>query len=153
MSKKYNKNLVYDEILNLPNHKKKFILTPNKALIRTFLDFIEDEENKSFDKLNIYLRMYLIELNNDFMRTFEEYFFLQESDELRRIAMIKQNFSIFEIFNKEKFIKFLNSQSNYFNLKYVNNKKKTTELYTQFINTKSFNFYLKNLLNRIKNFM
>jgi hypothetical protein len=152
-TKNFNKNLINDEVLTLSNYKKKFILMPNKTLIKTFTDFIEDPGNKSYDRLNIYLRMYLIELNNDFMRSFEEYFFLQESDELRRIALIKPNFSIFEIFSKDKFIKYLNTQNNYFNLKYVNNKKKTIELYTRFIETKCFNFYLKNLLNRIKNFM
>lgn len=152
-TKNFNKNLINDEVLTLVNYKKKFIVMPNKTLIKTFMDFIEDPENKSYDKLNIYLRMYLIELNNDFMRTFEEYFFLKESNELRRIALIKPNFSIFEIFNKDKFIKYLNSQNNYFNVKYVNNKKKTIELYTRFIETKCFNFYLKNLLSRIKNFM
>ena len=102
------------------------------------------------DRLNIYLRMYLIELNNDFMRTFEEYFFQHEYNQLKHIAVIKPNFSIFEIFNKKKFIKYLETINNYFNVKYVKNKKKTVELYTMFINTKSFNFYLKNLLTRIK---
>jgi hypothetical protein len=139
-----------EETLQIPNYKRKFVLTPNKALIKTFTDYIEEGKSKSLDKINIYLRMYLIELNNDFMRTFEEYFFIEELLVLKHMVYIKPNLSIFEIFNKKKFIKYLENKNYYFNLKYVKDKKKTTELYNLFINTKCFNFYLNNLLIRLK---
>lgn len=139
-----------EETLSIKNYKRKFILSPNKALIKTFTDYIEEGNNKSLDKLNIYLRMYLIELNNDFMRTFEEYFFIEELMTLKHLVYIKPNLSIFEIFDKKKFLKYLENKNYYFSLKYVKDKKKTTELYSLFINTKCFNFYLKNLLNRLK---
>lgn len=149
-TKVLDKDLISDEVLSISNFKRKFVLSPNKALIKTFMSYMLDEGNKSVDKLNIYLRMYLIELNNDFMRTFEEYFFLHEYNHIKRLSLIKPNFSIFEIFSPEKFLKYLNSVNEYFNLKYVKDKKKTNELYFIFIKTKCFQHYLKNLLTRIK---
>ncbi len=147
-TKKLQNDSLNEEFVFIPNFKKKFVLSPNKALIKSFLDYILEEKNESLDKLNIYLRMYLIELNNDFMRTFEEYFFTHEIEYIKRIALIKPNFSVFEIFNQEKFLKYLSSGSTnvYFNIKYVKDKKKTNELYAQFVNTKIFQYYLKNLM-------
>ena len=137
----------FDDGLDIPNvNKKRFIMQISKALIKTFFDFINEDGKKSMDKLNMYLRMYLIELNNDFMRSFEEFFFSHEIKNIQRISLIKNNFSIFEIFSKENFSKYLNTKNTYFNQKYVNDKKKTNELYMIFIQTKCFNNYLKSLL-------
>lgn len=142
---KFRKEFILDT-LDIPNYKRKFALLPNKALIKTFIDYLDGQDCKSFDKINMYLRTYLIELNNDFMRTFEDYFFTFEFESIKRIALFKKNFSIFEIFNVDKFIKYLSSKKIYFNSKYIKDKKKTVELYSNFIKTKCFNLYLKNLL-------
>jgi hypothetical protein len=137
--------------INIQNYKKKFIMSPNQSLIKTLAeDYDICCKNKiGFEKLNMYLRLYLIELNNDFMKTFEEYFFNYDIEYLRRVSLIKKSFSMFEIFKKEKFLKFLSSE-NYFNLKYIKDKKKTVELYSRFIETKIFNSYLNSLLPRIE---
>jgi len=149
-TKTNKKENLLNDTLDIPNiNKKRFVMQMNKALVKTFLEQT-DEGYKTRDKLNMFLRMYLIELNNDFMRTFEEYFFIHEISHIRRISMVKSNFSIFEIFNKDKFIKYLDTKMIYFNLKYINDKKKTIELYSMFIKTKCFNSYLNSLLQRIK---
>jgi hypothetical protein len=133
--------------LCINNYKKKFLMSPNQTLIKTLAEDYDicSRNNTPFDKINMYLRLYLIELNNDFMRTFEEYFFTHEIEYLRRISFIKKTFSVFEIFKKEKFLLFLNID-NYFNLRYMKDKKKTVELYSRFIETKIFSGYLNSLL-------
>jgi hypothetical protein len=133
--------------LHIPNYKKKFIMSPNQTLIKTLAEDydISSRNGTSFDKINMYLRLYLVELNNDFMKTFEEYFFNHEIEYLKRVSLIKKSFSVFEIFKKEKFLKYLGSE-NYFNMKYIKDKKKTVELYSRFIETKIFNSYLNSLL-------
>jgi hypothetical protein len=133
--------------LHVPNYKRKFLMSANQTLVKTLSEDFDIcvKNNGSFDKLNMYIRLYLIELNNDFIRTFEEYFFSYDIEYIKRVSLIKKNFSVFEIFKKEKFLKFLNSE-NYFNLKYIKDKKKTMELYSKFIETKIFNSYLNSLL-------
>ena len=133
--------------------KTKFFLMPNKKLIKSFFEFVEENSNKvSYEnKLDIYLRMYLIELNNNFMRTFEEYLFKYNIDEIKKICFLKENPSAYELFNEKKFISYIERESTLFNTKYVNDKKKTSELYKKFIKTKCFNNYLNKILLRIKN--
>jgi len=130
----------------IENCKRKLILSQNKSLLKTAYELIENSDDSSLDKINIYLRMYMIELNNDFMRTFEEYFFSNQLNRIKRLPLIKSNFSIFELFEENCFLKYLNTSEIYFNTKYVKDKKKTVELYTNFIQTKSFKNYLKNLM-------
>jgi hypothetical protein len=130
----------------IENCKRKLILSQNKSLLKTVYELIENSDDSSLDKINIYLRMYMIELNNDFMRTFEEYFFSNQLTRIKRLPLIKSNFSIFELFDENCFLKYLNTSEIYFNTKYVKDKKKTVELYSNFIQTKSFKNYLKNLM-------
>lgn len=120
--------------------KRKFVVQPNQALLKVLDSKLPSET------FNMYLRMYLTELNNDFLRTFEEYFFTHDIEYMKRISFVKTKFSVFEIFNKEKFLKFLNTSEIHFNKKYIKDKKKAIDLYTQFIETKIFNTYLNSLL-------
>ena len=90
--------------------------------------------------------MCLIELSNDFMKTFEN-FFMKELTNIKRIIRLKKTCSLFEFFNEERFFKYLNETYNfYFNLKYISNKKKAIDLYTSFTKTKIFNSFLKSSL-------
>jgi hypothetical protein len=109
---------------------------------------LEEEGINSISKLNVYLRMHLTEMTNDFMRTFEDFFFIYERDNLNRLCLVKKNPSIFEIFNTKRFIEYINlSEVNpYFNLKYMKDKKKMIELYLKFTETKCFTSYLKVVL-------
>jgi hypothetical protein len=96
--------------------------------------------------------MYLIEINNDFARNIEEYLFKYNHDEIKKLAFIKNNFSIFEIFNENKFFKYLHkNDKNIFNKKYVFDIKKTCALYQKFFKTKCFHSYLEKFLPKIKN--
>lgn len=142
--KNINKNNLYSEV-GLSGVKRKFSLNTNgiKALITVFNKYVEE---KKIDKINMLLRMHLIELNNDFMRTFEDYFFSHEIKNIQRIAFFKKNFSIFEIFEESKFLKYLQNINVYFNSKYIKDKKKTLDLYANFLKTKCFKEYLKNIL-------
>jgi hypothetical protein len=129
--------------------KKKFCIPINKALIKTFVDTLQENsisEEKSLKKLNMYIRMHLIELNNDFMRTFDDFLFVHEIQQVNRLSLLKKHFSIFEIFKKEKFIKYLQQNDIYFNSKYIKDKKKMIDLYSHFIKTKCFAGYLKHIL-------
>lgn len=126
----------------------KFYLKSNKILIKTFFDILEEEGFNSLPKINFYLRMHLTELTTDFMRTFEEFFFIFEKDNISRLLLVKKNPSIFEIFNHKRFNEYLSlpDVNPYFNLKYMKDKKKLMELYNKFIETKCFNNYLKVVL-------
>ena len=125
---------------------------PDKNLIKTFYHFLNENNNNDFSKLDNYLRMYLIELNNDFGRNIEEYIFKYNLKEMKKICFLKNNFSIFEIFNENKFYKFLHkNEKNLFNSKYVNDIKKTCTLYQRFFKTKCFNSYIQKYLPKIKN--
>ena len=120
----------------------------NKILIKTIFDILEEEGSNSLNKLNVYLRMHLTEMTNDFMRTFEDFFFIYEKDNFKRLSLIKKNFSIFEIFNIKRFNEYINlpDVNPYFNLKYIKDKKKMIEFYQIFTETKCFNNYLKVVL-------
>ena len=102
--------------------------------------------------MNIYLRMYLIEMNNDFMRNIQDYLFKFNIEEIQKIGFIKENFSIYEIFDEKKFCDYLNKNkdNNIFNKKYMNNIKKCCELYKKFFKTKIFYHFLEKLLPKIK---
>jgi len=115
------------------------------VLIKAFFDFIEIEGKSCFNKINLYLRMNLIELTNDFMKTFED-FFMKELHNIKTVIRMKKTCSVFEFFNQEVFFKYLNEENVYFNLKYVNDKRKNIELYTNFIQTKLFKNYLTSSL-------
>ena len=94
--------------------------------------------------------MCLVELNNDFMKSFEE-FFMQDLENIKRVVRIKKgNFSMFEIFNDEAFLKYVNNDNLYFNLKYVCDRKRTVDLYRVFIKTKMFNKFLNSTLKKIQ---
>jgi len=132
--------------------KKYFYLKSNKNLITTIFDILEKEGEKGLAKANMFLRMQLTELTKDFLSIFDDYFFIYEKDSIRRLSLIKKNYSIFEIFNIDKFISFINDP-NYnpiFNLKYLKDKRKLVEFYKQFVQTKLFNGYLKTVLKKIK---
>jgi hypothetical protein len=129
-----------DKKNEIANCKRKFAVQPNQALIKVLDSKLPNET------FNMYLRMYLTELNNDFLRTFEEFFFTYDIEYMKRLSFVKSKFSVFEIFNKEKFLKFLNTNELYFNRKYIKDKKKVIDLYTHFIDTKIFNTYLNSLL-------
>jgi len=97
--------------------------------------------------------MCLIELNNDFMKSFEEYF-MQDLDNIKRVCRNKKGLcSIFEIFNEESFLKYINNDNLYFNLKYVNDKKRTIDLYTAFLKTKIFNRFLNSTLKKLQSYI
>jgi hypothetical protein len=138
---------------NINNVSKIKILTkPDKNLIKTFYQFLSENNNNDFSRLNNYLRMYLIEINNDFARNIEEYLFKYNHDEIKKLAFIKNNFSMFEIFNENKFFKYLHkNEKNIFNKKYVFDIKKTCALYQKFFKTKCFHSYLEKFLPKIKN--
>ena len=138
---------------NINNINKVKVLTkPDKNLIKTFYHFLNENNNNDFSKLDNYLRMYLIELNNDFGRNIEEYIFKYNLKEMKKICFLKNDFSIFEIFNENKFYKFLHkNEKNLFNSKYVNDIKKTCTLYQRFFKTKCFNSYIEKYLPKIKN--
>jgi hypothetical protein len=123
-------------------------LKPNKILLKTFFDILDEEGLSSLPKLNIYLRMHLTELTNDFMRTFEDFFNIYEKDNISRLLLVKRNPSIFEIFSPKRFSEYLNMAevNPYFNLKYMKDKKKMVDLYSKFMETKCFNNYLKVML-------
>ena len=135
-------------------HKKYSTLIPDKHLIKSLYDFFEEnkneKDNNSIKRLDNYLRMYLLELNNNFMKTFDTFFFKFHIDEIKKIAFLKKNFSMYEIFDEKKFLNFLLNVPNNFNDKYVKNTEKTSELYFKFIKTKIFKSYLKNVHLRIK---
>lgn len=129
-----------DKKYEIENNKRKFVVQSNQALLKVLDSKLNNE------KFNTYIRMYLTELNNDFLRTFEEFFFDYDLAYIKRVSFVKKKFSVFEIFNKEKFILYLNTVDNYFNMKYIKDKKKNRDLYSQFTETKIFNTYLKSLL-------
>ena len=68
------------------------------------------------------------------------------------ITLQKKDYSFFEIFNKDKFLKYLKEKCdrNAFNYKYVHDKKKLTLLYSEFLKTKCFRNHLNLLLKQIK---
>jgi hypothetical protein len=133
----------------------KLYLKTDRNLIKTFYDFIEENKNNELTdmtRMNFYLRMYLIEMNNDFMRNIQDYVFKYNIKEIQKIGFIKDNFSIYEIFNETKFFDYLykNKENNNFNKKYMNNIKKNCELYKKFFKTKIFYHFLEKLLPKIK---
>jgi hypothetical protein len=93
-----------DKKSGITNNKRKFVVQPNQALLKVLDSKLTNET------FNMYVRMYLTELNNDFLRTFEEFFFIYDIDYIKRLSFVKNKFSVFEIFNKEKFLKYLNTE-------------------------------------------
>ena len=133
----------------------KLLLRTDRNLIKSFYDFVNENKNNEFidmSRMNIYLRMYLIEMNNDFMRNIQDYLFKYNIEEIQKIGFIKENFSIYEIFDEKKFCDYLNKNkdNNIFNKKYMNNIKKCCELYKKFFKTKIFYHFLEKLLPKIK---
>lgn len=148
-----DENLNINFISNFKN-KKFFLKNKRKEFLKILKSYNNSNNNDNLnnnfnnaDKINLFIKLFLDELNSDFIRTFEDYFFLHEKETLKRIAFYKSKISIFEIFKKEKFFNYLKNSSNvYFNTKYINNIKKTIEFYSKFIETKCFNRYLENIL-------
>ena len=130
-------------------NKNYSTLHPDKQLIQSFYDYLT-ENNNDMSRLDNYLRMYLIELNNNFMKTFDNFFFFFFKEEITKISFLKQHFSIYEIFNEKKFFKYIETVSNVFNDKYVHNIERTSKLYAKFIKTKIFNDYLNHIHQKIK---
>lgn len=130
-------------------NKNYSTLHPDKQLIQSFYDYLT-ENNNDMSRLDNYLRMYLIELNNNFMKTFDNFFFTHCKEEITKISFLKQHFSIYEIFNEKKFFKYIETVSNVFNDKYVHNIERTSKLYAKFIKTKIFNDYLNHIHQKIK---
>ena len=126
------------------------ILKANRNLFKSFFDYLK-ENNNDKSKLDVYLRTYLIELNNDFMRVIDEFIFEYKKNTLEEIVFLKNEYSMYEIFNENEFISHLeNSQLISFNTKYIKDKRKCIELYEMFIKSKIFKSYLKYILNKIK---
>jgi len=127
---------------DISGYKNKFNIQPNTALLK----ILNSEFKQTNENINILLKLYLKELNCDFIKTFEDFFFNYDIEYLKRIAFIKKKLSVFEIFNKEKFISYIKHIDKNFNNKYIKDMKKTIEFYTRFMETKIFNAYLKSLL-------
>jgi hypothetical protein len=126
------------------------ILKANRNLFISFFDYLK-ENNNGKSKLDVYLRTYLIELNNDFMRVIDGFIFEYKKNTLEEIVFLKNEYSMYEIFNENEFISYLeNSQLISFNTKYIKDKRKCIELYEMFIKSKIFKSYLKYILNKIK---
>ena len=150
---KVNKSSTLYEIKKYMKTPRQFSLKANPQIISLFLDCLKTQGESSYDKLNCHLRMYFSELTKDFIKTFDDFLLLNEIKHIKRITLQKKNYSIFEIFNKERFIKYLKEKSNQnaFNYKYLHDKKKLVSLYSDFLETKCFRNYLSNMLEKIKN--
>jgi hypothetical protein len=132
---------------------RNFALKGNPQIISLFLDCLKSQGQEAYGKLNYHLRAHFGELTRDFMKTIDDFVLLNEVKEIKRITLQKKDFSIFEIFNKENFLKYLKEKcdKNAFNYKYVHDKKKLINLYTEFLKTKCFRNHMTILLNQIKN--
>lgn len=149
---KVKKSSTLYEVSKYLKKKRAFNLKSNSQIISLFFDCLKTQGHECYDKLNCHLRMYFSELTKDFMKVVDDFVLLSEVKTIRRIALQKKDFSIFEIFNKTKFIKYLKEKSDKlaFNYKYLHDKKKLVTLYTEYLDTKCFRNQLNNLLSTLK---
>lgn len=150
---KIKKSSTLYEVKKYMKKSRNFALKGNSQLIFLFLECLKSQGNACYEKLNFHLRAHFSELTRDFIKTIDDFVLLNEIREIKRITLSKQHFSIFEIFNKDKFIKYLKDKSDNiaFNYKYIHDKKKTVSLYTEFLNTKCFRNHMNFLLKQLKN--
>lgn len=157
-SKVYKKNSssIYEvkNFFNKDIKKRKFSLKSNSQIIGLFLDCLKEEGDNCYNRLNCHIRMYFSELTNDFLKTIHDFILLNEIKDIKRLFLQKkkESIGIFEIFNREKFIKYLKekSEKNAFNYKYIHSNKKLINLYTNFLDTKCFRNYLIEILDLLK---
>jgi hypothetical protein len=150
---KIKKSSTLYEVKKYMKKSRYFALKGNPQIIALFLDCLKSQGQEAYGKLNHHLRAHFIELTRDFMKTIDDFVLLNEIKEIKRITLQKKDFSIFEIFNKENFMKYLKEKCdrNAFNYKYVHDKKKLINLYTEYLKTKCFRNHMTILLNQIKN--
>eukprot|EP00340_Litonotus_pictus_P001758 CAMPEP_0170516118 /NCGR_PEP_ID=MMETSP0209-20121228/2439_1 /TAXON_ID=665100 ORGANISM="Litonotus pictus, Strain P1" /NCGR_SAMPLE_ID=MMETSP0209 /ASSEMBLY_ACC=CAM_ASM_000301 /LENGTH=522 /DNA_ID=CAMNT_0010800905 /DNA_START=424 /DNA_END=1992 /DNA_ORIENTATION=+ len=150
---KINKSSTLYEVKKYMKKPRNFALKGHSQLISLFLDCLKSQGEDCYGKLNHHLRAHFSELTRDFIKTIEDFVLLNEVREIKRITLQKKNFSIFEIFNKEKFLMYLKEKvdKNAFYYKYVHDKKKLVNLYSEFLKTKCFRNHLKYLLDQIRN--
>lgn len=153
--KKFSKtNSSIYEVKSMMKIKKNFAMKGNKQTIKIIFEIIKSEREGEIDetKIDCLVRHHFSEMTKDFMKTIEEFVMVNEEKTVRRVVKMKKDFSIFEIFNKERFMKYIkeNSEVIMFNFKYLNNKKRLISLYNDFTETKCFRNLLNQLLSKIK---
>lgn len=152
---KIKKSSTLYEVKKYMKKPRNFSLIGHAQIISLFLDCLKSQGESCYERLNHHLRAHFSELTRDFIKTIEDFVLLHEIREIKRITLQKKDFSIFEIFNKEKFLNYLKDKcdQNAFYYKYIHDKKKLINLYSDFLKTKCFRNHMNYLLKQIKNEM